>query len=315
MFGTLAKIAAICESEEIVEAEIASPIEFTSDISELAAASDRRTGSRRIEPLFFGAENRSLFGCHHPARDTPRPCAIVLCYPMGEEYIHFHRAYRQLAENLATVGFPVFRFDFSGCGDSAGDSESSNLDHWLEDISLAIDESKRKNDVEQICLVGFRMGATLAALAGASRSDIDAVVLLDPIIHGPSYLAELREWHAKMLRLASVRPRSDNGIRGEEILGFEYGKQLIKGIEGLDLESIPKPLFDSALVVESREYEYTGPFLQRLGAQGSKTSHLHIPHPELWTKTDRFQLEDVNRVQMPRKILQAAASWVKKRYA
>ncbi len=315
MFRTLAQIAAIGESEEIVETETAPPIELSSEISELAAASDRRAGSRRIEPLFFGAENRSLFGCHHPARGTPRPCAMVLCYPMGEEYVHFHRAYRQLADNLAAVGFPVFRFDFFGCGDSAGDSESSNLDHWLEDISLAIDESKRRNGVEQICLVGFRMGATLAALAGTGRTDVDAVGLLDPIIHGPSYLAELREWHAKMLRLASVRPRRDNGIRGEEILGFAYGKQLIKGIDGLDLESIPQPLFNSALVVESRQHEYTGPFRQRLEAQGSKISHLHIPHPELWKKADRFQLEDVNRVQMPRKMLQAAATWVKKRYA
>ena len=65
---------------------------------------------------------------------------IVLCYPMAHEYMYVHRAFRQLANRLARTGFHVFRFDYYGFGDSAGESEESHIEQWIKDISEAIDE-------------------------------------------------------------------------------------------------------------------------------------------------------------------------------
>jgi hypothetical protein len=60
-----------------------------------------------MQPFYFGAE-KLLFGCYHdPQRRPVRPCTVVLSYPMGEEYIRFHSAFRQLAVQLSTAGFAV----------------------------------------------------------------------------------------------------------------------------------------------------------------------------------------------------------------
>ncbi|MBF0509187.1 MAG: hypothetical protein HQK57_09720, partial [Deltaproteobacteria bacterium] len=75
----------------------------------------------KIEPFYFGPSGNRLFGCYHkPQSDCHRGCGVVLCYPMGYEYMQSHRSYRRIADRLAGEGYPVLRFDFYGCGDSDG---------------------------------------------------------------------------------------------------------------------------------------------------------------------------------------------------
>ena len=67
------------------------------------------------------------------------------------------------------------RFDYFACGDSEGDCEEGTIEHWVGDISLAIAEAMRRSDLEKTCLVGFRLGATLAMMAGANHPNVDAI--------------------------------------------------------------------------------------------------------------------------------------------
>src|SRR5438093_192655 len=110
-----------------------------------------------IEPFYFGKSPKSLFGCYHtPQASCYRECGVVLCSPMGEEYIRFHRAFRHLAGRLVAVGFPVLRFDFYGCGDSAGACTQGTLGQWCTDITTAMHEMRRRGGVQKVCLVGLR---------------------------------------------------------------------------------------------------------------------------------------------------------------
>ena len=68
---------------------------------------------------------------------------MVLCYPWGSEYIHAHRALRQLATRLSMAGFHTLRFDYFGTGDSAGEMEDADLGVWEDDIETAIEELKK----------------------------------------------------------------------------------------------------------------------------------------------------------------------------
>jgi len=206
-----------------------------------------------IEPFYFGEPIKPLFGCYHaPHAEPGRGCGVVLCYPMGHEYIQFHRAYRQLALHLSRVGFPVLRFDFFGCGDSAGNCEEGEIHQWLADISAAISEIRRRSHVVKVCLVGLRLGGSLAMMVGAARGDIGGMVIWDPVLCGTAYVEKLKMLHQKMLGFAHVKPKGDTrGDKPTEILGFPYMASLLIDIENLDLLSIEKKPADKVLVIQS----------------------------------------------------------------
>ncbi|HEV1995804.1 MAG TPA: alpha/beta hydrolase, partial [Candidatus Acidoferrum sp.] len=142
-----------------------------------------------ILPLYFGLPETLLYGCfHEPHAGRSRDCAVVLCPPIGHEYVNSHRALRQLAARLSDAGFPVLRFDYFGSGDSSGDIEEGSIPQWLDDISQAILEIRRRTGLTSLCLAGLRLGASLSLLAAAERSDIASLVLWDPVVKGRSYL-------------------------------------------------------------------------------------------------------------------------------
>ena len=68
-------------------------------------------------PIYFGTDDRPLFGWFHPpAASLQRPMGVLLCNPIGEDMVRAHRPFRHLAETLAAAGFPVVRFDYDGTG-------------------------------------------------------------------------------------------------------------------------------------------------------------------------------------------------------
>ena len=115
-------------------------------------------------PLYFGTSSARLFGVYHPAESAQhRSCGVVICPPFGHEYIRAHRLLRQLAVQLSRDGFHVLRFDYLGCGDSSGDPQTARPRSGRADIATAIDELRDTSEVRRVCLVGLRLGATLAA--------------------------------------------------------------------------------------------------------------------------------------------------------
>ena len=149
-----------------------------------------------VEPFYFGEPR--LFGCLHPAADTrgagpdaPTRTGVVFCHPLGHEYVTLHRAARILASRLARSGLPTLRFDYSGTGDSAGGLEEARLQNWVDDADAAADALRSRTGVERICLVGARLGATLALRAAARRADVESLALWDPVVWGRDYLRQL----------------------------------------------------------------------------------------------------------------------------
>jgi len=264
-----------------------------------------------IDPFYFGESGKRLFGCYHAAEAEPRRgCGVVLCYPMGHEYIQFHRAYRQLALQLSRVGFPVLRFDFFGCGDSAGNGEEARIHQWLSDISTATDEMKRRSDVAQVCLVGLRLGGTLSVMVGAERTDISDMVLWDPVVRGTAYVQRLTTLHQKMVRFAHVKEKSD--VRGEkppEILGFPYTEALLVDIQNMDLLSIQAKPANNILVIQSDEETDQRLLQENLESMNSRVDFLHFPTPQIWV-----WIEDFAKVVVPYQILQSVVSWMCEAY-
>jgi alpha/beta superfamily hydrolase len=144
-----------------------------------------------MNPFFFGRSARQLFGAYDPAESQDRDQAIVLCPALGDDYLFAHPSYRFLARQLAAAGFHVLRFDYFGTGDSAGDFEEADQAQWLEDIDAAITEVRDLSQASRVGLVGLRYGAALAATVARDRSEVDELVLWDPVTDGAGYLAEI----------------------------------------------------------------------------------------------------------------------------
>jgi len=150
----------------------------------------------RRTPLYFGPEERSLFGwLHAPGTGAQRDLAVVLCPPIGHEYINSHRSIRHLADRLAEAGTPALRFDYDGTGDSCGgDEDPDRIAAWRGSIVEAIRTVRRLTGCERVGLVGVRLGAALA-VAAAVETAVDALVLWAPVVRGRAYNRELKALH------------------------------------------------------------------------------------------------------------------------
>lgn len=168
---------------------------------------------------------------------------MLLCNPFGEEASRAHRIYRVLATQLERAGYAALRFDYSGTGDSSGDSESATLDAWVEDVGAAVDRLQAISGATRIVAVGLRFGATLAMLASARGARLRHLVLWDPVIDGAQYLRELTAQHRAYMHeevgahWEDKQRISANGIP-TEVLGAPLGNKLGDQIAALDLAAI-----------------------------------------------------------------------------
>jgi alpha/beta superfamily hydrolase len=259
-----------------------------------------------MEPFYFGASAEPLFGIYHPPTSEPqRNAGVLLCYPIGHEYIMAHRAYRQLSIRLAEAGFHVLRFDYYATGDSSGECEHGSPRRWLRDISTAIGELRLRSGSSKVCLVGCRLGATLSALVAADRGDIEHIVLWDPIPNGKAYIDELTLRQQEMLQRTHVRPLV-NSDRGDtrEFLGFAMTETVLSEIEAIDLLAMRQQPAQHLLIIESLSDDTTSQLREHLTTLDSRVVHQHIPIPNAWTWN-----EDVGTILVPYQILNSVVSW------
>ena len=139
-----------------------------------------------MNPYFFSDPATPLFVLYHPPESIDyNEKAVLICPPVGQEYIRTHRALHKLAESLSQESCHVFRFDYYGMGDSAGEYFDADIETWLGNIREAADELRENSGLNNIVVVGMRMGATLAAVANIESS---LSVFVDPVVSGKEYL-------------------------------------------------------------------------------------------------------------------------------
>lgn len=261
-----------------------------------------------MNPTFFGKAESPLYGIYLPPRATPRDAGIVLCYPFGQEYMRAHRAYRQLALLLAKKGYHVLRFDYRGTGDSSGDMESVVLQDWFEDIGHAIQELRDSAGVSTISVVGLRLGALVAAGACAQRTDVDRLILWDPVVQGTGYEQQLQAairdekpdpWGGP----SSGNLEMDNGAI--YFNGFLLNRAFRDALRGQDLAKTAAPAgINRILQVVSHE---TDEFAALRAAWQSHKGfqYLFTPAPHDWNYVDNF-----GGILLPQPVIQAIVNWV-----
>lgn len=143
-------------------------------------------------PFFFNGNGYRLFGVFHEAKGNAKSEGFVFCSPFGEEKLWTHRVFVNFARDLSSLGYPILRFDYMGNGDSEGDFEDCSVQTKLSDIGCAIRVLREKAPhIQAVRLLGLRFGATLALLAAGNHSDVDRLILWEPIVNGSAYMREM----------------------------------------------------------------------------------------------------------------------------
>ena len=203
-------------------------------------------------PFYFLRGTTRLFGMlHAPAGLATARTAYVMSHPFGEEKLWSHRVFVVFARTLAARGIPVLRFDYSGAGDSGGDTAAVSVETYLEDLGAAVDAlTARAPGVARVGLIGLRFGATLAALFAerARASQRFSVVrdgplaLWDPILDGENYIQELLRINLSTQLAVYGKVQESREALVARILGG--------GIANVEGYEIGLPLFASASVKE-----------------------------------------------------------------
>lgn len=264
-----------------------------------------------MEPLHFGIPPHTRYGVFYGPRAgaVPRPVdggsrGVLLCYPLGHEYLRAHRAFRNLALALQRSGLPVLCFDYVGTGDSEGDGSAANLTQWQADIDAAADELKRRSGVSRVSLVGLRFGATLATLAAARRSDVDTLVLWDPVLTGQGYLDELEAVQQAWLqdRLGAGAEQLAQGQ--PELIGMPVHDGLLAELRSVDLHGPDVPRVDRLLIVISSPRDECVAWLGELKGKGVPAGLAYVPSAGDWLNP-----EAVHQLLLPHEILKQIAAF------
>jgi len=189
------------------------PPHFPSGATQLTTTNDNIVD----EPTWFGRDEEPLFGWLTRPLSMETVGGVVIVPSVGYEARNAKRALRHLAWSLARAGFVTLRFDPRGTGDSSHDfTDVLASPDWIVDVKTAV-TFLRSAGVESVAVVGFRLGATVAAAAIAQQNiDLSSLVLWDPCESGGSYLKELRA--LERLRHDNSSESADGSIETSEFL-------------------------------------------------------------------------------------------------
>ena len=172
----------------------------------------------------------------------PRSAGCVLLAPLADERKSSLRPMVEMARTLASAGIAALRIDYRGTGDSSGTSLDTTLASMTEDTVAAANYMRNECGCAKVALLGLRLGGAVA-LPAAARAGADAVVMVEPVVDGGTYVRELRRRQAirRMLTKGSGEAGVESGERAEQddepfdLDGTALDRAFVAEIEKLDM--------------------------------------------------------------------------------
>lgn len=156
------------------------------------------------DAVVFGGAGEQLIGVlarPDPIEDSSDVGVLVVVG--GPQYrVGCHRQFLHLSRRVAAAGYPVFRFDYRGMGDSSG--ARRGFDAVSEDIGAAIDVFMSTcPTVKRVVLWGLCDGASASLIYTDATNDARVVglILLNPWVRSEVTLAQTHIKHYYSSRL------------------------------------------------------------------------------------------------------------------
>jgi pimeloyl-ACP methyl ester carboxylesterase len=190
---------------------------------------------------------------------------------------------------LAKKGFHVLRFDYRGTGDSTGTLDNVTADAWLDDVGLAVQELRDTANLNKVTVIGLRLGALFAGLGACRRTDVDRLVVWDPVLSGESYASELvaairAEVASPYTADAGNRVGSDGSLAFN---GFEMPAPFRASLSALNLLTTVTEQVGSILQIVSHETDEFSS-LRRAWSNHPGYRYRYTAAPHDWNFVDDF---------------------------
>jgi putative redox protein len=189
---------------------------------------------------FPGAQGQSLAARLDSPEGTPVAYALFAhCFTCSKDL----KAAGWISRALVEKGIAVFRFDFTGIGESEGDFAGTDFSSNLDDLVAAADFLRREREAPRL-LVGHSLGGC-AVLAAAERIPEALAV---STIGAPSDTAHLKD------TLVHLAPELEAKGEAEVRLGghpFKVRKELLDDLEEEHLRGVLERLHRALLVFHS----------------------------------------------------------------
>jgi exosortase A-associated hydrolase 1 len=135
----------------------------------------------------------------------PQPskqCGVLIVVGGPQYRVGSHRQFLLLARELASNGFPVLRFDYTGMGDSEGEQKTfENID---ADLRAAIDGFyQQHSDLKNIVIWGLCDAASAALFYAYQDQRVKGLILLNPWVYTTQGAAKTYLKHYYLQRLLS----------------------------------------------------------------------------------------------------------------
>ncbi len=108
-------------------------------------------------PVVFNCKGQQIIGILHLPDGRTKVPGVLLLHGFTGHKAEIHRMLVKLARKLAAHGIGCLRFDFRGCGDSAGEFEEMTLRTKLCDATVALKFLARLSVVIFPCVQSCRL--------------------------------------------------------------------------------------------------------------------------------------------------------------
>jgi len=110
------------------------------------------------EGYFGSGDNQLAYSCAIPAGEAKK-VGILFVHAAGGNRLGPHRMFVELARGFNLLGYPVLRFDLSGCGDSEGDISRGDMGEEIADVAEAVRFFAGRAKLESVILFGISRGS------------------------------------------------------------------------------------------------------------------------------------------------------------
>ena len=166
-------------------------------------------------------------------------------------------------------------------------------------MSEGIDECHRIFGSNQLCVIGVRMGATLAAQVAMQREDVDSLVLYAPVTNGETMLTEWKQLQEDYNNQRGFPEATDPS---KEVLGFPITDTVRKELAELGLSKSGNALRRVLLLAENPEDEGVKRFSEWLEGDSTSVSIQAVDSPAIWCR-------DPSELVVPFKLIQRIIAW------
>lgn len=180
-------------------------------------------------------------------------------------------AVRNIGRALTARGFGVFRFDFTGLGESEGEFADTNFSGNVQDLLAAAGFLEEKFSAPSL-LVGHSLGGAAVLFAASRLPSVKAV----STIGAPS-----SPRHVKHLLKSNINEIEEKGLSRVNIGGrdFTVKAQFLKDLDSLQLKEIVRNLEKSLLILHSPQDE-------TVEVQNAEEIYMAARHPKSFISLD-----------------------------